>query len=69
MCIENNKETNSLLDIANELFKNSRSMTKEEQLAVDDYFRKKSKTFYVDTTKSTDKEKLIREVKESMKKR
>lgn len=41
------KNKHSLLDIANELFKDSRSLTPEEQRAINDYFRSKSKPLWV----------------------
>lgn len=44
---EDKKQQPTLLDIANELFKDSRSLTIEEQKAVDDYFRSKSKRLRV----------------------
>lgn len=39
-----NKKSYGLLDIANELFKDSRTLTMEESKAIADYLRKKSKT-------------------------
>lgn len=55
------KDKSTLLNIANELFKDSRSLTIEEQKAIDNYFRSKSKDVWVVRVKEDDKEEDIDE--------
>lgn len=45
--MDSKKDLDSLIDISNELLKDSRSLTPEEQKYINEYFRKKSKTLWV----------------------